>query len=319
MIGLDIGGANLKAANGSGLCASVPFALWKAPDRLAAALKAVLEQFPSEQLVVTMTGELCDCYSSKREGVCRILDAVETVSAKPFRVWSTEGAFVTPAEAKEKPLRVGAGNWHALATWAGRLVPTVCSILIDIGSTTTDMIPLENGIPVPQGLTDPERMRSGELVYTGVSRTPVCAILGMEVAAEFFATMHDVYLILNQTPERPDCLATADGQPATVEQAHARLARMLCADLETSTAEERVTLARRAAEAQAQTLRASMIRVKERLPTVLKTVILSGSGEFVAKDPVPVECQVISLGETLGEELSAVACAYALAVLGEER
>ena len=47
ILGLDIGGANLKAAtpNPGGRAASVPFPLWKQPDRLPAALAELVAQF----------------------------------------------------------------------------------------------------------------------------------------------------------------------------------------------------------------------------------------------------------------------------------
>ncbi|MFL6120051.1 helix-turn-helix domain-containing protein, partial [Actinophytocola sp.] len=99
-------------------------------------------------------------------------------------------------------------------------------------STTTDVIPLIDGRPVPAARTDPARLQSGELVYTGIRRTPVCALLGDLGAAEFFATTHDVYLILGMTPADPADRDTADGRPATLECAHARLARMVCGDAE---------------------------------------------------------------------------------------
>jgi len=66
-----------------------------------------------------------------------------------------------------------AANWLALATYAGRLAPRGPAVLLDVGSTTTDVIPLQDGTPVPRGRTDPERLESKELVYTGVRRTPL--------------------------------------------------------------------------------------------------------------------------------------------------
>src|SRR6476646_3442997 len=95
ILGLDIGGANLKAATVGKRAVSVPFALWKQPDRLPAALADLVGQFPdATELAVTMTGELCDCYETKRQGVNAILDAVESVAnGRRIGVWSTDGAF----------------------------------------------------------------------------------------------------------------------------------------------------------------------------------------------------------------------------------
>src|SRR6478609_4125241 len=95
ILGLDVGGANLKAATADKRAVSVPFPLWKHPDRLGAALAELVGRFPdATELAVTMTGELCDCYQTKREGVNAILDATElAANGRPVRVWSTDGAF----------------------------------------------------------------------------------------------------------------------------------------------------------------------------------------------------------------------------------
>src|SRR5438445_5470671 len=96
VLGLDIGGANLKAAHSEGTARLVPFALWKAPQRLGEELRCVITSMPRfDLLAVTMTGELCDCYESKRQGVHAILDAVEEAApGAAISVWRNDGRFV---------------------------------------------------------------------------------------------------------------------------------------------------------------------------------------------------------------------------------
>jgi probable H4MPT-linked C1 transfer pathway protein len=329
VIGLDVGGANLKAAHSGGACLLRPFALWREPSALPRVLAECLPLLPTgDRLAVTMSGELCDCFASKREGVYRILDAAaEAAGDTPVRVWLTDGRLVDLRTAyADSPLLAAAANWLALATWAGRLAPEGPALLIDIGSTTTDIIPLVNGVPTPTGRTDPQRLRSGELVYTGVRRTPVCALGGPGVgplAAELFATTHDVYLALGLVPEAPADSDTADGRPATVEFAHARLARMLGADAETSSAGERLHLAEAVHRHLVELIAEALRMVAGRLPGPPRAVILSGSGEFLAervleRQRVFPPCRVVSLRKEMGESLSAAACAYAVAVLGAE-
>src|SRR5262249_4761154 len=149
---------------------------------------------PYDRLAVTMTGELCDCFESKRQGVEAILATLEPLASRSaICIWHQDGRFVDLERARADPLSVAAANWLALAMFAGRLVPAGPALLIDIGYTTTDVVPLCDGKPVPRGQSDPERLRCQELVYTGVRRTPVCALLGAKGAAEFFATTLDVY------------------------------------------------------------------------------------------------------------------------------
>src|SRR5262249_6004559 len=153
----------------------------------------------------------------------------------PVRVWLNDGRFVSPATARATPLAAAAANWLALAAFAGRYAPRGPALLIDIGSTTTDIVPLLDGRPVPLGLTDPARRRSWGRVDGGVRRAPLGAVAGGQGAAEWSATPLDASLILGPVAEAPDDRNTADGRPATRAAAPARLARMLCADLETST------------------------------------------------------------------------------------
>src|SRR5258708_5796059 len=113
VLGLDVGGANLKAAHTYGAARSLPFALWKDPGRLAAALHPLLaDGRAAARLAVTMTGELGDCFESKRDGVAAILDAVEEAAGGlPLRVFTVEGRFLDAASARRSPLQVAAANW----------------------------------------------------------------------------------------------------------------------------------------------------------------------------------------------------------------
>jgi probable H4MPT-linked C1 transfer pathway protein len=324
VLGLDVGGANLKSAHSDGTARSVPFALWKDPAGLTDALRTLIASMPpADQLALAMTGELCDCFESKRQGVLAILDAVEKVAEnRPIHVWRNDGQFVDPATARSTLLQVASANWLALAAFAGQLAPKGPALLIDVGSTTTDIVPLVNGRPVPKGRTDPERLRCSELVYLGVRRTPLCAIRH-DLAAELFATTQDLFLILNWLPEAPENRNTPDGRPATRAAAHARLARMLCADLETSTEKERQGMANVLLLSVVYRLTAAVEAVAKRLPGTPETVILSGEGEFLTRVVLEEQkafppCRAVHFTQELGAERSKAACAYAVAVLAKE-
>ena len=328
VIGLDIGGANLKAASADGSARSMPFELWKYPDRLGVALRELLSDGAPDRLAVTMTGELCDCYRTKRDGVDRILAEVELAfPGVPIDVWSTAGIFVAPDEARRDYLKVAASNWHALATFAGEKFPNNCALMIDVGTTTSDIIPIREGRPVPLGRTDFERLRARELVYTGIKRTPICALAIAGLMAELFATTQDVYLRLGLAAEDPDDHLTADGRPATAENAHARLSRMLGGDSEITPLEETDRLAHEVFQRQRTLLVEAIVVVTARLSEPPQAVLLFGSGEFLAraawgdflelqeKKRNPIAPEVISLADLLGPTISAAACAYAVAVL----
>lgn len=323
LLALDIGGANLKAAHTDGLARTVPFELWKQPAGLAAALRSLCETFPAfDALAVTMTGELCDCYPTRRDGVLEILESVEFVSrwlGKPAFAWRTDGTFADLGAARGDPLACAASNWLALATFAGRFAPRGHAVLIDVGSTTSDLIPLRDGVPFPAGRTDLDRLQSGELVYTGVSRTPVCAVLGERVAAEWFATTLDVYLLLGDIADDAKDRRTADGRPATREHAHARLARMRCADAETFPLEDARALAQVTRNRQLAMLRTAWDQVTRGQPETPPVAIAAGSGEFLALRLLDLlGVRAVSLRAEIGEEASSAACAHALAHLARE-
>ncbi|MDA7977772.1 MAG: hypothetical protein MPJ50_03250 [Pirellulales bacterium] len=332
-IGLDIGGAQTKLSNGSQLAISRSFPLWRRPDALADLLQELLDgQIPDASLAVTMTGELADCYRTKREGVDRILKSVESAAAgRDISVYLTDGTFVSPDEARDRHLQAAAANWHALAKYCTRLTENSSALLIDIGSTTADIIPLDAGGPCPDGLTDPNRLASGELVYTGVRRSPVCAVTNTlpwkgkqcGVAQELFATTWDAYLVLDELPEEPDAATTADGRPATKDAAHDRLARCICADREMFDVDDALAAAQAIEKAQLAKLGLAAVGVMRGLSQPPRTIILSGSGEFLARKLVAKlrlkDVQVISLAEQFDNaEISRSATALAVAVLAEE-
>ena len=330
-LALDIGGANLKAADGSGFAISRPFPLWQRRHDLAAALAELLAHSPpAERLAVTMTGELADCFVTKAEGVAAILEAVVAAAGgRAVRVYLTDGSWASPGEAAGRPLLAAASNWHALARFAGRYVPEPTGLLVDIGSTTCDIIPLAHGTPAACGRTDPERMLHGELVYAGVQRTPVCALVERvpwqgrtcPVARELFATTWDVYLLLGDMPEEPSSTHTADGRPATVECAHERLARLVCGDRDMVDRPAAVAIAQAVARAELDQVVAAARQVVARLPETPHTIAISGSGEFLARRAchrLGLSARVVSLRDRLGKALSEAAPAHALAVLARE-
>ena len=340
ILGLDIGGANIKAADSTGHTICRPFAIWKHPDQLSEQIASMCREFPDvHSLAVTMTAELADCFTTKADGVRFILDQIEAANhQRPCIVWTTAGRFVTTDEARRQPMLVAAANWHALATWVGRHVcleskslPGRSSVVLDIGTTTTDIIPLVDGVPVTAGLTDLDRLRSGELCYSGVKRTPLCAVAHSvpfrdgycSLAAELFATTLDVYLLLEDIREDENDLETANGKPATKLAARDRIARLLCADRDEITIDETLQVARFLADVQRQRLAGALDRVIHRLPNPCESVVISGSGSFLARRLIAdnrrlTNAKVASIDEIMSPEIAEAACAYAVGQLSRE-
>ena len=330
-IGWDIGGVHTKVVrrtpDGTLAARERAFAI----EYEIASLAAMLEQMKQEigagegdRHGVTMTAELSQAFRTKREGVEKILDAVGSTLGEKAGIFATDGRFLSISEARQNPLAVAAANWVATAMVASRFCPD--AILIDTGSTTTDLIPIVSGHVAALGKTDPERLASGELVYTGVIRTPVEAITGtlpwqgstIGVSAEGFALSGDVYLWLGRIATEDYTAPTPDHRPATRPFAGERLARVICADREMLEEDEITGLARSIEEAQVERVAASLRSALERHPTIRRAVV-TGIGDFLgAAAARRVGLEVSSLAEHLGPDASRVAPAAAIALLLSE-
>src|SRR5262249_22144979 len=204
-------------------------------DRLAQAFAEAKARMGVAQLhAVTMTGELADTFSSRAEGVEKLsaLAARELAPAE-MALYAGRAGFVAPRDAARHVEDIASANWFASAALAARVPHS--ALLVGIGSTTTDLVPVVDGAVAARGYTDAERLAAGELVYTGLVRSFVMAVAERAPFAgrwsplinENFATMADVYRILGQLPEGADQMTTADGRAKTIEASRARLARMV--------------------------------------------------------------------------------------------
>jgi (4-(4-[2-(gamma-L-glutamylamino)ethyl]phenoxymethyl)furan-2-yl)methanamine synthase len=244
-LAVDIGGANTKAAwlDGEALrTVSRPFEVWRDRGALAAVLRDVAAEVsagPTEGVAITMTAELSDAFRTKREGVAFVLDAAqEAFGDRTLSVLTTAGELVSVAAARARPWDVAAANWVATALAVAQARPD--ALLIDVGSTTADIVPVAEGRVAATGHDDLQRLLAGELVYTGVLRTNLAAIAPRvpvpggwcPVASEYFAISADVHLVLGHlSPDAYDC-PTPDGRAATVAFARERIARLVCSDVE---------------------------------------------------------------------------------------
>jgi probable H4MPT-linked C1 transfer pathway protein len=334
VLGWDIGGANIKVARIDGSAAPAvvverPFPLWRERDRLPSVLAELADRIGrADEMAVTMTAELADCFATKREGVAFVLDAVGAAfpSAR-LQVFGVDGGFRTAVEAHVRPNEVAAANWMATAVLAARRNPD--AIVIDVGSTTTDIVPIVGGRVAATGRTDRARLQSGELVYTGCLRTPIAAIIRSvplangccRVAAEHFSVAADAYRWLGRMTERDYTCETPDGRGRSRLEAGARLARMVCADSETLGDDEVTAIAAHVARAQTRQIAGAIRQVTRRLGRDAPCVALvAGSGAFLGRAAAErsglAACEP---GDALGGRAGRAAPAVAVACLLWER
>jgi (4-(4-[2-(gamma-L-glutamylamino)ethyl]phenoxymethyl)furan-2-yl)methanamine synthase len=231
VIGIDVGGANLKVVDDDGVHIH-PCPLWK-----RAPLEDLLQQYRQERAAVVMTGELADCFLSKREGIRWIVSTVKRVFPDAL-FYGVDGSFHRDAVPS-----LAAANWLASAEYLRPCYPEM--LLLDMGSTTTDLIPLRN-LHRLRGLSDLQRLQKGFLVYHGLLRTSISAFVRTlqvndrttPVSSELFAITADVHLLLGHiTPEEYTC-ETPDGITPDRDSSIRRLARLICADPEEAGGEQ---------------------------------------------------------------------------------
>jgi len=338
-VGWDIGGVNVKAARVPLRRASareagtvvLPFEIWRAPERLGEVLEAAADRLGlagDEPAAITMTAELSDAFPTRREGVRGILRALGAAFPRaPLAVVGIDGELASVTDALTHPLDFAATNWVASALYVAAHVPAC--VLVDVGSTTTDIVPVAGGRILAQGRTDAERLARGELVYTGVLRTNPATFVERvplrgrltRVAAEWFTQTADVYLLLGRIGAGEYTCPTPDGRTVSRAAAHARLARLVCEDVESLTAPEAEALAAYLAEAQVRQVADGLAEVLSGLPPehAASPVVAVGAGAFVAVEAARRVGLPVFDGAAVGvPALAAFPAAAAAALLVED-
>jgi (4-(4-[2-(gamma-L-glutamylamino)ethyl]phenoxymethyl)furan-2-yl)methanamine synthase len=335
ILGWDIGGANIKAAwlayeAGAVITvktASRPFEIWRGLDRLQAILQEMAAEVapqPPQAMALTMTAELADIFSTKRAGVIAILKSVAAAFPDcPCYVLSLSGEFVPLDQARFTPLDFAASNWMATAGYLSKQFPHC--LMVDVGSTTTDIIPILAGKVHSRGQTDLDRLIAGELVYTGLLRTHLASIVHCvpvggqfcPVSSEYFAISGDVHLILGHIqPSDYDC-PTPDGRPASLETARARLARLVCADTDMLAPDAIDSMAGYIYQQQLAQIGRAISQVLSHLPASRDIPVMAlGAGAFIAAQAARrLALPVTNLAETWGRREAQVAPSLAAACL----
>lgn len=342
VLGLDIGGANTKTAyvqTQKGVIRDVQvfveyFPIWKDPQRLGQILRKLKNNICGKLDVVgvTMTAELSDVYQTKRDGVKHILGCVKEVFFDvPVYVLNIDTTLKTLKDAMAVPLGVAAANWVA-SGWLVSQYFENC-VVVDVGSTSTSIIPIVGGKLAAQGMTDLDKLVCGELVYTGSLRTNLAAIVQTvpvkeavsTVSSELFALSGDVHLILGNIKSEQYISETADGKGTTRKEALIRLARLLCADTEMLTKKELTSIAQYIYEKQIQQITAGLSQVYNRTKKAASSkvpVLVAGLGKnflaYKAAEQVKAD-MIMDLGELLPNNVSLAVPAVGVALIAAKQ
>ena len=261
--GIDIGGANTKAArHDAGFTFNRYVPIWDTTDIEDPLREIYGLEGNNEKFGIVVTAELADCFESKRQGLAWVERSVKKIIPDAL-FFGYDGTF---HDSMEKSGNFAGANWMASASLIAQEFDD--AIFIDIGSTTTDIIPITGG-KVRGRHTDMERLGSSQLVYSGVQRTNVATKLSRvllngrkyRTASELFATTLDAYVLLGEVGYDELNCETADGKNADPLGCARRLSRVVCSDLGELGMDNVLAIAEQVREAQAA----------ERQPLLLKS------------------------------------------------
>jgi probable H4MPT-linked C1 transfer pathway protein len=342
VLGLDIGGANTKASflkTRNGIVKELRTAMeylpvWKTErGKLSIVLEKLKKRLVGptslDGIGLTMTAELSDAYLTKREGVNHILDCTTDVfNDVPVFVLSVKAKLLPVGDARKNPLDVASANWAATGWLVSQTVENC--LIIDVGSTTTSIIPVIEGKNVAEGRSDLEKLGNGELIYSGSLRTNVATIIDdiffqegkVRLSSEFFAQSGDIHLLLGNIREEEYTVETCDGRGKTKREAMARLARVVCADIEMLTEQQIMAMAQyvyaRQLEQIAEGLKQVYERIKVQLGQEKISIIVTGLGRnFLARKAAEKMgfSAIIDLGERLGTDIAVVLPSVSVALI----
>jgi probable H4MPT-linked C1 transfer pathway protein len=290
--GFDIGGANTDVAvvdfdnngNITGIKTDFEyFPMWLKKDELGDALLGLLGDDLEEidAVGICMTAELVDAYKTKREGVIDIARKSKESFSVPTGFIGLNGVL-NFGEVVERPDEVAAANWIATAKIASKIDENC--IMIDTGSTTTDIIPIKNGLECAKGRSDLKRLKTGELVYSGTLRTNVAAIVDkvplngefVRVSSELFAVTADVHMVLENITEEDYTCSTPDGAGKSKEDCMRRISRVICGDMNMLNPNDIEKIAAYIYQKQAQRVAEALLEVSKR--ENLAKVVTTGLG-----------------------------------------
>ncbi len=330
--GFDIGGANTDLAvidfEGDEIKnIEVDFAylpMWSNNDELSRVLVELIENIcpinEIDAVGISMTAELVDAYDTKKEGVLDVVEKCEDTFDCPIAYVAIDG-MMSKVEIESFPLKAAAANWIATAQIA-TLISDNC-IFIDTGSTTTDIIPIKNGVECAIGKSDFDRSATGELVYTGTLRTNLASFLdkvelngkNYRVASELFAQTADVYTVLDLITEEDYVCDTFDGESKSKIDCAKRIARVVCADLEMLSMDEIVEMSEFIHQKQVEQIADGLKQVHE--AQNLDLIVVTGLGKDILDKPAAelLGLEIRSMGEILTDEECVVAPAVGTAVM----
>ncbi len=307
-IGIDIGGAHLKL---TGLCRNkkiifsnqIKCPVWKGINVLENQLKSFKKINQDSIAGITMTAELCDNFENREQGAKKIKKLLKKLNFKKF--------FLTNKKKKRfqrnpQNSKIISMNWLSTADFVAQKISNC--LIIDFGSTTTDLILIKNKKCLNKHFDDFSRLNNYELIYTGLTRTPIMSINNyvkinekkINIIPELFSNTSDLYRVLKKLPKEVDQYETLDGRSKSIINSYKRLSRNLGFDYQFKDKRTLDKVCRHLSKIQLQSILNAVKKllyikdVNTKIP-----VILCGVGKNVFKNKIAKKFEVIDFSEFL--------------------
>lgn len=236
-LGLDIGGAHIKIAvmstSESGRTWQVDCIPVRA-DKFAASLDQILSMLVGEHLVdVTIASQTaCLLYDDIHQGTTTIMQTLARYSTRnPTLAVDVCGNLYPINNVAQAPERFVCSNVAVTAS----LVAKLCSnaLVLDMGSTSTDLIPIVDG--TFEELLPTARLLSSAVLYLGVIRTPLQAVVShlpyqgelLPVVGETIAAVADALVLTEDVSIDQYTMPTWDSGTKDVAGCTRRLAKLI--------------------------------------------------------------------------------------------
>ena len=240
-LGLDIGGAHVKAV-GVDESQKVCFIfyekcpVWESFFLLRQTLEKLLKTLGTNNTIfgITITAELSDCFKNRKYGAKQIFKLCLDLNIDFYFFSSKTQNF----KKKINYIDICSMNWLATGKYLKDRINE--GVIIDFGSTTTDLVVIKNKKVINKYFTDYERINNFELIYTGLTRTPLFAlsekiILGNKsyyLIPEFFSSTADLYRVNKTLKKNLDLYDTSDKRSKTQLSSLRRISRNFGIDLD---------------------------------------------------------------------------------------
>ena len=241
-VGWDIGGANIKIVAldenlnfiySNKFCLPIGESFSQIKETISYCL-ASINQYDLFHLV-TFTAESCDNFDNRSIAIKSLAKICFKLLGKNLKFYSHKNKYENFKYVINNPLMFASSNWIPYRSFL--IKKYKYDIAMDLGSTTTDIIPNKTYKKI--GISDFERINMGTLLYFGVERTPLSMLFNnvninrkkIHLLNEFYAKSSDVFLISKDLLSSDVISKNCDGRSNSLDNCRKRLLRQFGLDL----------------------------------------------------------------------------------------